>query len=102
MLELNSLRLGMRFHRSGIKMKASQVSYIPSGLSSRWSKTRRFQLTWNLIRRIKPARLLKMQLSVDEDNKSSSAYLVPMTTKSVTKAYLDINEGKLLTALLHP
>lgn len=47
--------LGARFHRSHIHLVSSQVSEIPPHLSGRWSKQRRFQLAWHLLRDISPA-----------------------------------------------
>ncbi|GAB4545422.1 MAG: zinc-binding alcohol dehydrogenase [Anaerolineales bacterium] len=50
------LDLGGRFHRSRIKLIASQVSSIAPELSARWSKTRRFEVAWRALARIKPER----------------------------------------------
>lgn len=47
--------LGGRFHRSHIQLIASQVSSIPANLTGRWSKQRRFQLVWDLLKDISPA-----------------------------------------------
>ena len=48
----------MSFHRSNIQLIASQVSLIPEEYSARWSKDRRFQLTWKLLKIIRPSRIL--------------------------------------------
>ncbi|CAE7207669.1 L-threonine 3-dehydrogenase [Symbiodinium microadriaticum] len=48
------LPLGLRFHRSEVSLKASQVSRIPADLSTRWTKARRSDLTWSLIRELRP------------------------------------------------
>eukprot|EP00928_Gymnodinium_smaydae_P039506 TRINITY_DN26984_c0_g2_i1.p1 TRINITY_DN26984_c0_g2~~TRINITY_DN26984_c0_g2_i1.p1 ORF type:complete len:912 (+),score=94.85 TRINITY_DN26984_c0_g2_i1:392-2737(+) len=49
------LHLGLRFHRSEMTMIASQVSRVPASLSSRWTKQRRAELVWDMIRRLRPA-----------------------------------------------
>ena len=47
--------LGGLFHRSHIQLIASQVSSIPASLTGRWSKQRRFQLVWDLLKDISPS-----------------------------------------------
>lgn len=54
--------LGGKFHRSHIHLIASQVSHIPASLAGRWSKERRFQLAWQLLRDIRPAQVLPIHL----------------------------------------
>eukprot|EP00611_Tribonema_gayanum_P012815 TRINITY_DN234_c0_g1_i7.p1 TRINITY_DN234_c0_g1~~TRINITY_DN234_c0_g1_i7.p1 ORF type:complete len:864 (+),score=192.40 TRINITY_DN234_c0_g1_i7:458-3049(+) len=49
------LKLGLSFHRSHLKLTASQVSHIPAALSARWTKERRFKAAWELVRQIRPA-----------------------------------------------
>ncbi|MCJ7702988.1 MAG: zinc-binding dehydrogenase [Anaerolineales bacterium] len=49
-----SLDLGGHFHRSRIQLISSQVSSLAPSLSGRWSKTRRFDLAWEMIRQVKP------------------------------------------------
>jgi threonine dehydrogenase-like Zn-dependent dehydrogenase/beta-phosphoglucomutase-like phosphatase (HAD superfamily) len=53
-----NLKLGIDFHRSHITIKTSQVSEVPAELKTLWSKERRFHLTWELLRIIRPSRLL--------------------------------------------
>ena len=53
-----SLRLGIDFHRSQKTIRTSQVSKIPGGVSGRWDKKRRFGLAWELVRDLRPSRLL--------------------------------------------
>lgn len=50
-----SLTLGMEFHRSHLKLIVSQVSRISGKYSDRWTKNRRFDLAWDLLKRIKPS-----------------------------------------------
>ena len=52
------LDLGGRFHRSRVQLISSQVSSIPPGLSGRWNKARRYQVTWRMLEKVKPARFI--------------------------------------------
>ena len=53
-----ALRLGARFHRSQLTLKASQVSFVPPELTGRWSKARRFELAWRFVAWLRPSRAL--------------------------------------------
>jgi 2-desacetyl-2-hydroxyethyl bacteriochlorophyllide A dehydrogenase len=44
--------LGGHFHRSRIKIISSQVSTIAPALRGRWTKSRRFEMVWEMIRQI--------------------------------------------------
>lgn len=59
-----SLKLGIDFHRSHKTILTSQVSEIRPELSGLWSKKRRFALTWELVRQIRPSRLITMRTSL--------------------------------------
>jgi len=50
--------LGGGFHRSHMSLIASQVTEIPTTLVGRWSKSRRFEVAWSLIRELAPSRLI--------------------------------------------
>ena len=50
--------LGGRFHRSRIRLISSQVSTLAPELSGRWSKQRRLDVAWKMLRRIKPSQLI--------------------------------------------
>ncbi len=50
--------LGGHFHRRRIHLISSQVSTIAPQLSGRWDKARRFGVVWEMIERVKPARLI--------------------------------------------
>lgn len=50
--------LGGRFHRSRIRLVASQVSTLPPEFAARWDRTRRLQTAWEMIRRHRPSRLI--------------------------------------------
>lgn len=49
-----TVALGGRFHRDHITLVSSQVSQIPPALRGRWTKERRFQVVWDLLRQIRP------------------------------------------------
>jgi len=61
-----SLKLGIDFHRSHKTIKTSQVSKIPAELTALWNKDRRFALTWELVRKIRPSRLITRTSTLDE------------------------------------
>jgi 2-desacetyl-2-hydroxyethyl bacteriochlorophyllide A dehydrogenase len=79
------VKLGLKFHRSGIQLVTSQVSNIPPELTGRWDKKRRFDLTWNTIRLIKPSRLIS----------SVSA----LRSEDVLAAYIRLEKGEDVTVL---
>ena len=80
-----ALKLGLKFHRSGLRLICSQVSTIPSELTGRWDKNRRFDLTWKAIKMIRPSRLI-----------SSVAAL---RTEETLAAYLRLKKGEDVTVL---
>lgn len=53
--------LGGAAHRNRLQIITSQVSSIAPELSGRWDKARRFDITWEMIRRIQPSRLISHQ-----------------------------------------
>lgn len=61
-----SLELGGWFHRGRIKIISSQVSHIGANFSGRWDKARRFNLAWEMIRQIKPSRLITHTIPIQE------------------------------------
>ena len=63
----------MSFHRSSIQLIAPQVSLIPEEYSARWSKDRRFQLTWKLLKRIRPSRILTSSTATSAGDATSEA-----------------------------
>lgn len=58
--------LGGTFHRSRIKLISSQVSTISPELSGRWDKSRRFEVTWEALKRIQPEKWITHRFSLDE------------------------------------
>jgi len=63
--ETVGLKLGMDFHRSHKTLISSQVSEIPAHMLALWSKERRFKLSWDLLRRLQPSRLLTKRMDLD-------------------------------------
>jgi 2-desacetyl-2-hydroxyethyl bacteriochlorophyllide A dehydrogenase len=52
------LNLGGSFHRSRMRLISSQVSSINPELTGRWNKARRYQVTWQMLAQVQPARLI--------------------------------------------
>jgi 2-desacetyl-2-hydroxyethyl bacteriochlorophyllide A dehydrogenase len=65
------LDLGGRFHRSRIRLISSQVSTIAPELSGRWTKERRFNLAWDMLRKIRPSQLVTQRIPIQ---RAASAY----------------------------
>jgi 2-desacetyl-2-hydroxyethyl bacteriochlorophyllide A dehydrogenase len=59
------IALGGRFHRSRIRIVASQVSTISPELQGRWDKARRFDVAWNAIRRLRPSRWITHRFQIE-------------------------------------
>lgn len=76
-----SLNLGGKFHRSRIRLLASQVSSIDPSLSGRWTKERRFGLVWDLLRLIKPSCWITQSFDFTQ---AASAYALLDTAPSET------------------
>ncbi len=62
--------LGGVFHRSRIKLVSSQVSTISPELSGRWDKSRRFDVAWKALERIKPEKWITHCFSFEEAGKA--------------------------------
>lgn len=56
-----SLDLGGRFHRNRIRLISSQVSTLSPEFSGRWTKIRRLNMAWEMIRKLKPAQFITHQ-----------------------------------------
>ncbi len=54
--------LGGDFHRRRIRIISSQVSTLASHYRGRWSKDRRIQVAWEMIRRIRPSHFITQRL----------------------------------------
>jgi threonine dehydrogenase-like Zn-dependent dehydrogenase len=64
--KLASINLGGAFHRSRIKLIASQVSTIAPELTGRWDKARRFNVAWEALRRIQPQKWITHRFPIEE------------------------------------
>ncbi|MDZ4262856.1 MAG: oxidoreductase [Pseudomonadota bacterium] len=60
------IMLGGDAHRNRLKIITSQVSRIDPQLSGRWDKARRFDLVWDMIRRVKPEQFISHRASVGD------------------------------------
>jgi threonine dehydrogenase-like Zn-dependent dehydrogenase len=60
------VNLGGSFHRSRIKLISSQVSSISPELSARWDRSRRFDVAWNALERIKPEKWITHRFSIEQ------------------------------------
>lgn|SRR5574341_491238 len=68
-----ALDLGGHFHRNRVRLISSQVSTISPALAGRWTKNRRFQVAWDMIRTIQPARLISHRIPFED---SAHAYQI--------------------------
>lgn len=67
----STLRLGTVFHRKKLTVRSSQVSRIPTVLSGRWSKERRFALALDLAGQLRPSKYITHRFPFQE---ASSAF----------------------------
>ena len=65
-----NLDLGGRFHRNRIRLISSQVSTLPPEYSGRWTKNRRLATAWDMIRKIRPARLITHRYPIQQANEA--------------------------------
>jgi len=61
-----TLNLGGSFHRSRIRMISSQVSSMAPEFDGRWTKMRRFEVAWEMIRQLKPSRLITHRFPIEQ------------------------------------
>jgi 2-desacetyl-2-hydroxyethyl bacteriochlorophyllide A dehydrogenase len=60
------LNLGGRFHRSRIRLISSQVSSLAPEFGARWTKSRRFEVAWDMLRKVTPSRLITQLLPIQQ------------------------------------
>jgi 2-desacetyl-2-hydroxyethyl bacteriochlorophyllide A dehydrogenase len=65
-----AIDFGGEFHRSRIKLISSQVSTIAPKLSGRWDKSRRFDVAWKALGRIKPERWITQRFKIEDAAKA--------------------------------
>ncbi len=61
-----ALDLGGVFHRSRISLISSQVSSISPKLSARWTKSRRFDIVWDALQRLRPEKWITHQFGIGD------------------------------------
>lgn len=66
-----ALDLGGSFHRSRIQLISSQVSSIAPALASRWDKSRRFEVAWWALQRIRPEKWITQRFDL---SRAAEAY----------------------------
>ncbi len=79
--------LGGEAHRNRLQLITSQVSTLAPDLSGRWDKQRRFDLAWNMIRRIDPTQLV--------------THTVPLQEAGVLYQQLDEAQSDIVQSLFH-
>ncbi len=57
-----ALDFGGRFHRSRIRLIASQVSTLPAHAALRWNRKRRREACWEFIRALRPSRFIDQEI----------------------------------------
>ena len=60
------LNLGGKFHRSHAQLISSQVSHLNPQWHGRWDKQRRLDVAWQMIREIRPSRLITHRFGLDQ------------------------------------
>lgn len=65
------INLGGSFHRSRLKICSSQVSTIAPEFSARWTKTRRMDLAFSFLRKVRPSSLITNRFHISQ---AASAY----------------------------
>jgi 2-desacetyl-2-hydroxyethyl bacteriochlorophyllide A dehydrogenase len=64
------LNLGGAFHRDRIRIISSQVSTIAPEFTGRWTKRRRFDTAWAMIRLLQPSRFITHRYPIREAEKA--------------------------------
>lgn len=86
-----SLDLGGAFHRSRIKLIASQVSTIAPELRGRWDKARRFGVAWDALKRIQPQKWITHRIPLEQ---AGEAYhLLDENPQETIQVILQYNHG---------
>ncbi len=58
--------LGGAAHRNRLQITTSQVSSLSPELTGRWTKARRFEVTWDMIRRIRPSQFVSQRVALED------------------------------------
>jgi len=85
-----NLELGGHFHRSRIRLISSQVSTLAPELGGRWTKARRMDTAWEMLRQVRPARWITHQFPMQEARRAYQLIdEAPEQTIQVVFAYPD-------------
>lgn len=81
---------GEAFHRRRQRIIGSQVSSISPSLTGRWDKERRLWLSWEMMRRSRPSRLITHRFKV---NNAAAAYdLIDRGSEDVVQVLLEYGD----------
>ena len=58
--------LGGRYHRDRVAITSSQVGTLAPMFTGRWSKARRFQTVWQMVRAVRPSTLITHRFDIRE------------------------------------
>jgi 2-desacetyl-2-hydroxyethyl bacteriochlorophyllide A dehydrogenase len=84
------LALGGRFHRSRIQLMSSQVSRLAPALTGRWTKARRLQVALEMLKDLKPSRLITHRFHI---SRAPEAYsLIDQHPEDVIQAIFTYND----------
>jgi 2-desacetyl-2-hydroxyethyl bacteriochlorophyllide A dehydrogenase len=61
-----TIALGGDAHRNRLKITTSQVSSLAPELSGRWDKARRFELSWQMLRNLRPSELITHRVPLSD------------------------------------
>jgi len=61
-----TIALGGDAHRNRLAITTSQVSSLAPELSGRWDKTRRFELSWQMLRNLRPSQLITHRVPLSD------------------------------------
>jgi len=89
------LQLGTDFHRSHINIVSTQVSQIPGEVLDRWSRERRYNACWDLIRQLEPSKRIAVDVVPLGRAQDAFERLASRDTSCIQFAYkLDDLQGK--------
>jgi len=81
------LLVGTDFHRSQMSIVSSQVSQIPGKVADRWSKERRFDACWDLIKQLEPSKRIPVDVVPLEQAQEAFERLANRDTSCIQFSY---------------
>ncbi|MGD9301173.1 MAG: hypothetical protein PVI13_06340 [Desulfobacterales bacterium] len=86
-----ALDLGSRFHRQRLRLISSQVSTLTPDLAARWSRQRRFDVAWDMIRRLRPSKFISQWMPL---SRAGEAYdLIDKDPAATIQLVLEYEHG---------